>query len=61
MRSVNEKIPFRLFHLECCGHLLCWINSRYPTYCPECGKSIYLEIKSSVAIVDLNAHIRYRG
>ena len=44
--AINEKVPFRLFHTPCCGHLLCWVNPRPPAYCPECGKFILAAIKS---------------
>ena len=42
---MNEIVKFRLFSMPCCGQLLCWLNPRFPNYCPECGKHIYLEIK----------------
>ena len=41
----TEMILFRLFSMPCCGHLLCWVNPRLPSYCPECGKSVMLELK----------------
>lgn len=42
----NEQVKFRLFHMPCCGHLLCWVNPRLPTYCPECGEHVLLRLKS---------------
>lgn len=45
MTVVNEKIKFRLFHMPCCGQLLCWVNPRIPNYCPECGKMVYTQLK----------------
>lgn len=42
----SQGIQFRLFHMPCCGHMLCWVNPRLPSYCPECGKHIVLELKS---------------
>lgn len=40
-----ELVKFRLFRMPCCDHLLCWLNPRLPTYCPECGKLIFHEMK----------------
>lgn len=34
----REMVPFKLYHMPCCGHLLCWVNPRPPSYCPECGQ-----------------------
>ena len=55
----NERIQFRLIHMECCGHLLCWVNPRFPTHCPECGETIYPRVRGWVTLSDPNAHIRY--
>jgi hypothetical protein len=44
--AYGEKIQFRLFVMPCCHYQLCWVNPRYPTYCPECGKNVYLELKT---------------
>ena len=55
----NERIVFRLFNLDCCGHMLCWVNPRYPSYCPNCGLLVYPNIKSQAVIIDDNASIRY--
>jgi hypothetical protein len=43
---INEKIPFRLFHMPCCGHMLCWVQPRYPAFCPACGIQVLLALKS---------------
>lgn len=45
METYNERVKFRLFQMPCCGQLLCWLNSRLPNYCPECGKLIYMEMR----------------
>lgn len=42
----TERVNFRLFQTPCCGHLLCWVNSRLPGYCPECGKFILPKLKT---------------
>ncbi len=36
---------FRLFLMPCCYHMLCWVNPRFPNYCPECGTHVYPKIK----------------
>lgn len=46
MAPYNEKLNFRLFVMPCCSHQLCWVNPRLPTYCPECGKLIYSQLRS---------------
>lgn len=43
---ITEQIHFRLFQMPCCGHLLCWVNPRLPTYCSECGTLVLRELKS---------------
>lgn len=55
----NERIQFRLITMECCGHMLCWVNPRLPTHCPECGAVIYPKVKSWVTMLDLNAHLKF--
>lgn len=42
----KERIVFRLFQMPCCGHMLCWVNPRLPSYCPECGARALLALKS---------------
>ncbi len=49
--------------MPCCGHLLCWVNPRLPSYCPECGKCMIAELRvhpESIGINDLNAHLKYK-
>lgn len=55
----NERVVFRLFDMPCCHFLLCWVNPRFPSHCPECGKLVYPEIKGAVVINDQNATLRY--
>ena len=57
----NERIVFRLFNLSCCGHFLCWVNPRFPSFCPNCGKHIYPDVKGDVVITDENAHIKFHA
>lgn len=42
----TERVKFRLFKMPCCGQLLCWVNPRLPTFCPECGRSALTELKT---------------
>jgi hypothetical protein len=48
MAKGYERVHFKLIQTPCCGHLLCWVNPRYPTYCPVCGKLIWPEVKAKV-------------
>ncbi len=59
--ATNERVHFRLLQTPCCQALLCWVNPRFPSHCPECGRFIYPEIKSNVLISDENASLRYTG
>lgn len=45
MTPTIELVELKVLRMPCCGHLLCWVNPRYPTYCPECGKLVYPEVK----------------
>lgn len=47
MERYVEIINFRLFRMPCCGQMLCWVNPRLPTHCPECGKSVLTELRSN--------------
>lgn len=57
----NERVHFRLFHMPCCGQLLCWVNPRLPSHCPECGKFALLQLKSGehTRINDMEAWLKY--
>ena len=57
--KTNERIIFRLFSMECCGHFLCWVNPRVPNYCPECGKGVFPQVRGWAVLIDDTAHIRY--
>jgi hypothetical protein len=45
--KIHEQIPFRLFRMPCCSHLLCWVNPRSPNYCPECGKPVFALLRKN--------------
>lgn len=57
--STYESIHFRLIVCPECHHNLCWVNPRLPSYCPECGKHIYLKVRESVMCDDPRASLRY--
>ena len=48
----NEKVPFRLFQMPCCGMLLCWVNPRLPTYCPECASLVLAKLRQGDCTLD---------
>lgn len=54
----TERVHFRLIQTPCCGQLLCWVNPRFPSFCPECGKGIYPEVKSAVVQTDENGILK---
>lgn len=55
----NERVHFRLTEMPCCGQLLCWVNPRFPNYCPECGQHVFPQVRGCVVVSDPNAHLRY--
>jgi len=55
----HERVPFRLILMPCCGHLLCWVNPRFPTYCPSCGANVYPEVRSAVLHKDDEAILTF--
>lgn len=59
----HSRVWFRMYHMPCCGHLLCWVNPRIPSYCPECGKQVLRELKTEehTKINDADAELNYNG
>lgn len=58
----TEFITFKLLRMPCCGHQLCWVNPRWPSYCPECGTHIYPEVKEKselTLLLDDKARLQY--
>jgi hypothetical protein len=39
-KQIRERVHFRVIQMPCCNHILCWVNPRLPTFCPECGSSV---------------------
>ncbi len=56
----TERVPFKFLIMPCCNHQLCWVNPRYPTYCPECGKCVYPEVKGCATITDNSAILKVK-
>lgn len=56
----TERVHFRLIQMPCCGHLFCNVNPRLPSYCPQCGKSVYPKVKECVLISDDKATLKYK-
>jgi len=61
--GINERVPFRLFHMPCCARLLCWVQRRYPDYCPNCGEHVTLKLQSGefTRMIDDNAWLKRSG
>jgi len=55
MSQTHERVAFRLIRCPDCGFNLCWVNPRFPNYCPECGGHIYPRVKQFVLNVDEEA------
>lgn len=55
----TERVHFRLIQMPCCNFLACWVNPRFPSYCPECGTSVFPQVKSHVMISDDAATLKY--
>lgn len=58
MANVSERVPFKLLRTNCCGALLCWINPRFPNFCPECGARCFPQIRECVLMTDNEAMLR---
>lgn len=56
-----ERVPFRLYSCPECRFLMCWVNPRKPTYCPECGKMIFHTLKERVMMADDEAVLMTHG
>jgi hypothetical protein len=52
MTKTTERVPFKLLVMPCCQHQLCWVNPRYPSYCPACGKMVYPDVRGCSLVVD---------
>lgn len=59
----TEVVRFKLFKMPCCGQLLCWVNPRFPNYCPECGESTTggQMLKTEILYSDDDAQLKYHS
>lgn len=55
--AIIERVTFRLIRMPCCGQLLCWVNPRFPNFCPECGTNVMLTAKQEVRYRDDKAEL----
>jgi len=59
MTRETQFVPFRLIQCPDCATMLCWVNPRFPNYCPECGKYIFDKVKFCILQADRNASLTY--
>jgi hypothetical protein len=36
--------------MPCCGHNVCWVNPRLPSFCPDCGKNVIHALGASITV-----------
>jgi hypothetical protein len=58
-KRVFSKVVFHLIPMQCCGQLLCWVNPRFPNYCPECGKYVFPDVRGWPTVVDETARLSW--
>lgn len=58
MSVFNERVVFRLIEMPCCKLQFCWVNPRFPNYCPECGKFVYPQVQKGVLVKDEDAFLK---
>ncbi len=62
VKQIQERVHLRVLQMPCCNHLLCWINPRLPTFCPECGQSVIRQLRiqrENILISDTTAWLSY--
>jgi hypothetical protein len=59
--NITERIKFRFMEMPCCHQLLCWVNPRLPSFCPECGTFIHMHIRENILVIDDNATLKYEA
>lgn len=55
-----QAVPFTVYEMPCCGHMLCWVNPRRPTYCPECGKQVLTSVRAGARFHDAHAELHFQ-
>ena len=59
--KTTEIVRFQLFRMPCCSQQLCWVNPRFPNYCPECGASVLSKLREDPSLTlfqDSNAQLK---
>lgn len=59
--KTTQRVVFRLIQMPCCNFLACWVNPRFPNYCPECGKFVFDKVKGGVLVKDDDAELMYHS
>lgn len=60
IKTYHERVEFKLYRMPCCGHLLCWVNPRKPTFCPQCGEQVFLSLTGDcIMVLDFDAQLTY--
>lgn len=44
--GISERLVFTLFEMPCCGRNLCWVQPRFPRFCPSCGEACGAQLQS---------------
>jgi hypothetical protein len=58
--TVSERVHFRVIVMPCCQHMLCWVNPRLPSHCPECGTLVYPTVRGCVSFSDERAMLKHK-
>jgi hypothetical protein len=55
----QERVPFRLLIMPCCGAVICHVNHRWPSYCSMCGAHVFPDVKGCATLHDPDATLTY--
>lgn len=58
--EATERVHFRLIEMPCCHHMFCNVNPRWPSYCPNCGRHVYPEVRGCAVVSDGKATLKYK-
>ena len=56
---MQERVPFRLIRMPCCGFMFCNVNNRMPNYCIECGKFVFHTVREGILMHDQDTKLVY--
>lgn len=58
--TIEIQDQFRVFTMPCCSHVLYWLGSRLPGYCPECGTEMGPKLRTgNHTTTDASATLTY--